>query len=85
MDVNYMIKFKRFLKTNHVYAAYCINRKQHISRYPSLWSTVPQSRPFFTKDISTSFSWANTVQGDDYWLEMSVKWIQYRILNNITT
>ena len=73
-------KFFRFLKEEGVYSEWVYNiRKQHPICDKKFWECTLKSM-FSEKykcagGISSAFCWAGTRQGYNFWLKLSIKWI----------
>ena len=70
MDVNRIIKFKRFLKTNHAYAQYVNNWLFQIGAPKSELRFFLESVYYPPSAISMAFDWSDTQQGYEYWNQL---------------
>ena len=68
-------EFFRFLKEKGVYSEWIKNRCDHMINYHAeLYSVSGTKESNFLSSYLTSFVWKKTLEGYDFWENMSIKW-----------
>jgi hypothetical protein len=61
-------KFRKFLYDNDALEAWYINRRNDSENWKSIWNRKPYMW------IIGAFVFVNTVEGSEYWMNLSQKW-----------
>lgn len=73
--------FIKFLKTNNALDSYLVNlnKKENACKYRTLFKCdAPSNIVLYfdaSKLISYAFDWSKTMEGRDYWAELSSEWV----------
>ena len=80
MQMLWRRRFLRFLKEEGVYGEWVYNiRKQHPTTDFFFWECklkeMLSEQNQCKEGISSAFCWSDTIQGYNFWLKLSIKWI----------